>query len=174
MPKLHKWEIELLKVVKSCQPSGVAVIHDQCEGTLKATQIDLGSLYNSGYLMIKHKQYSVTGKGELALAAANLTIENGKTLPEREHEAKLEVNDLVIMESRCDVIKNDVISNDVAIALDGLEKKLSIEPVVLTPVEQYELKCQVIDRLSDLLDPSISSVLDDIKQDVTQLHVKAA
>jgi len=174
MSKLEKYEVELLKIVKTFQPCGASVIHDISEGNLKDIKLDLGRLYNHGYLTLKNKQYSLTDRGELALVAANPTIENGKTLPERERETKLEVNNLVIMESSCDVIKNDVISNDIDLALNGLEKQLSIEPLVLNPVEQYELKCQVIDRLSELLDPSISSILDDIKQDVTQLHVKAA
>lgn len=166
MQKLEKYEVELLKIVKSCQPSGAVVIHDQCEGNLKDTKLDLGRLYNSGYLMIKHKQYSVTGKGELALAAANPTIENGETLPEREQEAKLEGS----IEEQTPV---NFRIEDVKAGIASMRNKLNKILPTAEEVADINLLTNVLDDFIDLVDPRVKPTLIKIKQIVTEYDALA-
>jgi DNA-binding PadR family transcriptional regulator len=179
MPKLDKYEIQLLAIVKSCQPCVATVVHDQYEGDLKDTVTDLGLLYNSGHLSVKSKQYSLTEKGVSTLAdLSNIPPAKTQTMTNDDlvitdaanHPGPYAITDM----DNSHLNANDIITDEVENALNDLERQLAIEVVLLTPVEQYELKCEVIDRLSGLLDPSIASILDDIKQDVTQLHEKAA
>lgn len=153
MSELTKNEIELIQIISEMGPAAASIIHDQYSAdTLHDTMKDIGYLNNKGYISQRYRQYSVTEKGLTVLASTAIE----QKLPEQSTEKVL-----------------DNFENDLAIALDGLEKKLALEPVVLSPVQNYELKCSVIDRLSALLDPSIASVLEDIKSDVSELY-KAA
>lgn len=202
--KLPKYEVDVLKLVSELGPCGETVIHSKTDGALSDIQKDLGDLSNRGYVLYQNKQWSITAKGQDALTqseqnAVEVSVVNAKVYAVIEKHQPVTKEDIIKMSElgndgsveaalsefvdegavtwkenegyRICPILNDYI---VATALGELEKQLALQPVKLNSVESYELKLQVLSKLSNLLDPSIGSILDDIQADLNHLQDKAA
>lgn len=194
---LNKFEIGLLKLVAKLGLCGEKSIHKETTDTLQEVQKDLGELNNRGYVLHANKQWTITDKGHAAIHSTPepkvkaqifaivekhqpITFEDINKFSQLGDHSLVKTNLNQLIEERTLLFTKGegyrifTAEDGINEALSGLEKQLSVEPVLLNPVEQYETKCAVLNELSRLLDPSIASVLEDIKGDVTHLHEKAA
>lgn len=171
MKKLQAYEVELLQLVLEHDGQAASIIHDQYNSEdLKETIKDLGHLRNLGYVDCRYRQFSITEKGRSYLAQRTEVAEaiksEGESLTAKPAEKVVDIAEVKCSESN--------IKTDVNKALRALKEKLTDEPVVIDPVEKLELKCNVLAQLACLLDPSIGSVLDDIRADLVGIEEKAA
>lgn len=163
MEKLQPHEILLLSLVEKKAPVDIDEINLEYSDKRENTMHDIGYLINHGFIKKVKKHYSLTGKGETFLKNWKSEVVPVKGT---------DPNFTGLVETVVEPTSG--FNSAIKTALSDLEMQLAMEPVDIQPVDWFDMKCNVIDRLSDLLDPSISSVLIDIKTDLMRLQEKAA